>query len=205
MEPEPSAAITACRSAHERLRSTVSGIDDQTARRSSRLPGWSVGHVLTHLARNADGHVRRLEGALRGQEMARYPGGPDQRDTDIEDGAGRPARELSRDVADSARRLEETWSRSEAAGWPSADLLAADHWPTSASPLRRLREVEVHHVDLGLGYRAANWPEDYVRWELPTALEGLPQRLSRPTDSRRLLAWLIGRSPWPEGLELDPW
>lgn len=116
MDTAPSAAIAACRAAHQRLLVTVSGVDDETVRRPSRLPAWSVGHVLTHLARNADGHVLRLEGALRGEEVARYPGGPEQRDRDIEQGAGRPATELIADVADSAKRLEVTWDRSERAG-----------------------------------------------------------------------------------------
>ena len=26
----------------------------------------------------------------------------------------------------------------------------------------RLREVEIHHADLGLGYTAADWPTDFV-------------------------------------------
>lgn len=42
-------------------------------------------------------------------------------------------------------------------------------------------------------------------WELQTSLRHLARRLSGPADSRRLLTWLIGRSGWPEGLELDPW
>lgn len=205
MEMKPNDAIAACSAAHQRLLTTLAGIDDQTARRSSRLPGWSVGHLLTHLARNADGHALRLEGALRGEEVPRYPGGTEQRDRDIDEGAGRPAKDLVQDVADSATRLEETWSRSERAGWPNSRWLAGDSWPTTGSPLRRLREVEVHHVDLGLGYEATDWPDEYVRWELPLSLEGLPERLSGAADSRRLLAWIIGRSQWPEGIELRPW
>jgi len=201
----PDEAIAWCQAAHVRLLATASTIDDSIARQPSRLPGWTVGHVLTHLARSADGHVRRLEGALRGEEVARYPGGPEQRSQEIEAGAGRPAETLIHDLVDSARRLEDTWTRCQAAGWPNADLLAGDRFPTDESPLRRLREVEVHHVDLGLGYEASDWPEEYVRWELPKALAGLPPRLSDPRDSRRLLAWLIGRSPRPEGLELGPW
>ena len=198
-------AIVACRAAHERLLATASGVDDETARRPSKLPGWSVGHVLTHLARNAEGHVGRLEGALRGEGVARYPGGDEQRDADIERGAGRSAAELSADMATWSHRLEATWGRCEEAGWPHADLLAGDEWPTPASPLRRLREVEVHHVDLGLGYAIGAWPDDYVSWELATTLERLPDRLSRPNDPRRLLAWPIGRAPQPDGLELGPW
>lgn len=203
--PRPSTAIADCRAAHERLLSTVSDVDDDTARQPSRLPGWSVAHVLTHLARNADGHVRRLEGALRGQDVARYPGGSAERDREISDGATRPARDLVSDLVDSARRLESTWSRSEQAGWPNRHLLAADQWPTSDSPHRRLREVEVHHVDLGLGYDADDWPDEYVDWELPLVLDGVPGRLSGGTDARRLLAWLIGRSDSPDELDLSPW
>jgi maleylpyruvate isomerase len=202
---EPEAAIGVCRAAHQRLLATAAGIDDRTVRRPSRLPGWSVGHVLSHLARNADGHVRRLEGALRAEEVARYPGGNVEREREIEEGASRTAAELLADLTTSAKRLEDTWDRSREAGWPNAGLLASDTWPTSASPLRRLREVEVHHVDLGLGYEASDWPEDYVRWDLPLMLEGLPDRLSGADDARRLLASLFGRAPWPERLELGSW
>jgi maleylpyruvate isomerase len=105
----------------------------------------------------------------------------------------------------SVQRLEDVWSRSAIAGWPNRHLLADDQWPTDASPLRRLREVEVHHVDLGLGYTHEDWPEEYVRWELPLALERLPQRLRGPADRRRFLAWLIGRADQLGDLELDPW
>lgn len=89
-----SSVIAACRAAHERLLATVSDVDDEIARRPSRLPGWSVGHVLTHLARNAEGMVGRLDGALRGEEVALYPGGRDQRNADIASGAGRAAAAL---------------------------------------------------------------------------------------------------------------
>jgi maleylpyruvate isomerase len=205
VQEEPDAAVAVCQAAHRRLLSTAARIDDRTVRQPSRLPRWSVGHVLSHLARNADGHVRRLEGALRAEEVARYPGGNVQRDREIEEGASRPAAELFADLTTSAKRLEDTWDRSQQAGWPNAGLLASDSWPTSASPLRRLREVEVHHVDLGLGYEASDWPEDYVHWDLPLMLEGLPDRLSGTDDARQLLAWLFGRAAWPERLELGSW
>jgi len=199
----PTADIAACQAAHSRLLATASRLDDAALRQPSRLPKWSVGHVLTHLARNAEGHVRRLEGALRGEEVARYPGGSEQRNAEIEQGAGRPAAEVLADLGDSCRRLEEVWDRSQQAGWPTPEMLA-DEWPT-ASPQRRLLEVEVHHVDLGLGYEATDWPDDFVARELARALQQLPERLTHTTDAPRLLAWLMGRSPWPADLELAPW
>jgi maleylpyruvate isomerase len=202
---EAAAGIDLCRAAHRRVIETVNGLDDHTARRPSLLPGWSVGHVLTHLARNADGHARRLEGALRGDEVPRYPGGPAERDSDIEAGAGRPARDLAADVAASAGRLEGVWARSAQAGWPSRELMAQDTWRPPESPWRRLREVEVHHADLGLDYRPEDWPEEYLRWELPRVLERVPGRISDPGDARRFLAWLIGRRGDPGAFELEPW
>ncbi len=198
------AAIEACRAAHQRVIATASGIDDDTVRRPSSLPGWTVGYVLTHLARNADGHTHRLEGALRGEDVPRYLGGMPARDRDIELGAGRPAGELAADVADSARRLEDVWARLADAGWPNDHFLGDDKFPPSGSPLRRLREVEVHHVDLGLGYTPADWPDLYLEWELPKVLQRLPDRLA-PADRRQLLGALIGRADWPKELELGEW
>ncbi len=194
-----------CKAAHQRLLRTVAGIDDDVVRQPSGLPGWSVGHVLTHLARNADGHTRRLDAALHGEEVPRYPGGFEQRDGEIDSGASRPAAEIVSDVRESSVRLEETWDRSTAAGWPNAELLAGDHFPTSGSPLRRLREVEMHHVDLRLGYGIESWPDDYVAWELPETLKRLPQRIRTTAAAKALLAWLTGRGGVPRELDLDPW
>ena len=56
MEPRRAGVIV--RLAHQRLIGTGSGLDDAQIRRASLLPEWSIGHVLTHLARNADGHSR---------------------------------------------------------------------------------------------------------------------------------------------------
>ncbi|MHB1928527.1 MAG: maleylpyruvate isomerase N-terminal domain-containing protein, partial [Acidimicrobiales bacterium] len=91
LDDRPDDAIELCVAAHHRLLGTVGHLGDEHIGAPSRLPHWTVGHVLTHLARNADGHVVRLEGALRGEDVRRYPGGVEQRDADIEAGASRPA------------------------------------------------------------------------------------------------------------------
>lgn len=204
MDPKTKTIVLTCLDSHRRLLQTLAAVDDEAVRQPSRLPGWTVGHVLTHIARNADGHTRRLVGALRGEDLPRYPGGSEQRDAEIAEGAGRPASELIDDVRTSATRLEAVWEQLEEVGWPGADLYADDDFPVSQSPLRRLREVEVHHVDLGLGYEPAEWPDVYVQWELRLALQRLPSRFE-PGDERRFLAWLLNRSPLPDGLELRSW
>ena len=205
LEADPAAAIELCRAAHARLVATVDRITDQVVRSPSRLPGWTVAHVLTHLARNADGHVRRLQGALGGEDVPRYPGGTAQRDGDIDEGARRPALAIVADLSTAQHQLEDVWDRSEGAGWPHAELRGDDQWPTTSSPVRRLREVEVHHVDLGLGYQPSDWPEDYIAWELPVLLATVPARVQRTDDARDLVAWLSGRRPAPAAIELDPW
>jgi maleylpyruvate isomerase len=205
MDIEPHVAIVLCRQSHQRLLATAGLVDNATARQASGLPGWTVGHVLTHLARNAAGHTRRLQGALQGKDVPRYLGGSEQRDREIEEGASRTAEELVRDLEESTQRLEAVWVRSAQAGWPNAQMLGDDHFPTTGSPLRRFREVEVHHADLGLGYEVTDWPDEYVQWDLPSTLVGVPGRLAGEKDAHRLLGWLIGRTSAPEGIELGPW
>src|SRR5579875_4123016 len=107
LDDRPEAATALCVAAHARLLATARRLTDDQARAPSRLPGWTVGHVLTHLARNADGHTLRLEGALRGEEVPRYPGGQAQRNGDIESGAGRPAAEIVEDLRKAQRQLED--------------------------------------------------------------------------------------------------
>jgi uncharacterized protein (TIGR03083 family) len=77
-------AVTGCAGAHQRLLAGLAELTDDDARRPSLLPGWTVGHVLTHLARNADGNVRMLDAANRGEVVAMYEGGMDGRAADIE-------------------------------------------------------------------------------------------------------------------------
>ncbi|MDT4974596.1 MAG: maleylpyruvate isomerase, partial [Pseudonocardiales bacterium] len=74
---------------------------DDEVRAPSLLPGWTRGHVLAHLARNADGISRTLSGALRGERVPRYPGGPAGRAADIEAGSTRGFVELAADVRES--------------------------------------------------------------------------------------------------------
>jgi maleylpyruvate isomerase len=198
---------------HARLRRTLAGLTDAGARRPSLLPGWTVGHVLTHLARNADSHVRMLEGARRGEIADQYPGGNGQRAADIEAGAGRPAAELVADVVGSAGRLEEAWAATpEEARRTGHGRVVSGLWPLADLPFRRWREVEIHHVDLGLTYGIDDWPDAYVDAELDRALPSLDARLPARArvdvaslDRRRLLAWLVGRSDEPDLPALAPW
>jgi maleylpyruvate isomerase len=198
---------------HARLRSTLAGLSPEDARRPSVLPGWTVGHVLTHVARNADSFVRLLDAAARGEVADQYAGGNVQRAADIEAGAGRPPAELVDDVVTSAQRLEAAFAATAEDVWRRGQgRMASGMWPLAELPFRRWREVEIHHVDLALGYGFDDWPDDYVDAELARGLPGLAARLPAGAgvdiaglDRRRLLAWIIGRSDDPALPALTPW
>ena len=195
--------IAGSRGATGRLLATLEVIDDSVATRASLLPGWNVGHVLTHLARNADSFARVLQGAAEGQELAQYPGGAIGREQAIEDGAGRPAAAILDDVRGSAARLDEVWAKLPAVAWDGrGSRIDGAPLPCRLLPASRWREVEVHHADLGLGYSAADWPEDFVSFDLPSALQRLPERIEVPAQRAALLAWVYGRAPQPVDLQL---
>jgi maleylpyruvate isomerase len=189
--------IAGCARSHRRLWATIEHLDDGTARQRSRLPGWTIGHVLTHIARNADSHVRMLTGALRGEHLEQYAGGMGQRARDIEDGADRPARELVEDVRQSAAALESTWAVMSQSAWESYGMGSGRPWPTRHMPAQRWREVEVHHADLGLAYGPDDWPDDWVSEEFAQLAQG--------PNGRPLLAWVMGRAGVPDVSDLRPW
>ena len=200
--PEALAAdLAALQESTDRLHETLASLDDEQARRPSLLPGWSVGHVLTHLARNADGMVHLVDWALTGVPAPMYPSA-DARSADIEAGAGRSAEALTEDVRGSAQRLAARLDRLSEAPAEALDRLllfgpprldADPDTPAHALPYARWREVEIHHVDLGLGYGPADWPADFVERTLifVHARAGAVDAVGEPAD---VLAWRLGRA-----------
>jgi maleylpyruvate isomerase len=104
--------------ATSRLLQTAAVISEEQARQQSLLPGWTRGHVLTHIARNADGLRNLLIWARTGVETPQYASFQARND-EIEAGAGRPAAELAADVAASAAAFA-----AEAAALADPDWLA---------------------------------------------------------------------------------
>src|SRR5215469_10907773 len=89
-----------------RLLQTTARLSDAQARAPSLLPGWSRGHVLTHVARNADGLGNLLTWARTGVKTPQYPSLA-AREAEIEAGADRPVDELTEDLAASAAVFSE--------------------------------------------------------------------------------------------------
>ncbi len=195
--------VAGCADSHQRLLAMLDALTDSQARQASLLPGWTVGHVLTHVARNAESHVRMLEGAGRGEVLTQYAGGAESRNADIELGAGRSAADLVGDVRVTIYQLESVWARTTAQGWQGRGLSLMGELPMTDLVFRRWRETEIHRFDLGLGYAFADWPADYVRVDLarmtsqwasrkPMGLTNLPAAALALSPHDRL-AWLWGR------------
>jgi maleylpyruvate isomerase len=188
----PTDWIAGCVTAHAALLGDLDGLTDAQAGQPSRLPDWTVGHVLTHLARNADSVVYRLEGAAAGEQRDQYPGGLEQRGSDIAAGAGRAAAALVEDVRHSAAAVERVMADLPAHAWDAPSRTARGVVePSRDAVFSRWREVVVHHGDLGLG--PVPLPPDLVETWLARELPALTAR----ADQAELLAWLIGRGPAP--------
>jgi len=130
---------------------TAQALDD--VRAPSLCAGWTRGHVLTHLARNADGLSALVRSAVDGTGETMYTG-PQARDADIEAGADRSGPELVADVERTAAALAEQLPRLG----PDQAELRLERTPGlfvvkgKNIPFMRLREVVFHHVDLAAGF-----------------------------------------------------
>ena len=186
--------IEGCRASHARLAARIEGLTDEVVREPSLLPAWSVGHVLTHLARNAEAMVHRIEATTRGEVIDQYVGGAEGRASEIESGAGRPANVLINDVITWSQRLDATFVSLPDDSWnrPVRSLRGYEH-PVARLPFHRWWEVEVHLVDLAIGHTPADWPQELVDRALPRLVAGLANR----ADPRSLMAWTLGRGPAP--------
>ena len=138
-----------------RLEATTERLDDVAA--PSLCEGWSRGHVLTHLARNAEGIAALVRAAVDDSGETMYASA-EARDADIDAGAGRPVEEQARDVRDTAaavgselRRLRPEHGETRLERVPGVRFIPARHLP-----FMRLREVVYHHVDLDAGFGFAD-------------------------------------------------
>ncbi|MFD6036913.1 maleylpyruvate isomerase family mycothiol-dependent enzyme [Streptomyces griseoincarnatus] len=199
--------------AHRTLERLVAGLSDQQVAEASALPGWSRGHVLAHLTDNARMFARLARHALRGELVAGYDGGVDERNAIIEATAGRSAAEHRAQLAAHTAGLEASWACATDMDWSrpvtfrNADL--------AATVFARWREAWIHMVDLQLGVRPDDWPEDLAAHAIDFLFSRLPagthvraEDVGRQWSGgdgppvtmvtggvRDLAAWLAGRTP----------
>ncbi|MFT9479300.1 maleylpyruvate isomerase family mycothiol-dependent enzyme [Streptomyces sp. 11-1-2] len=156
----------AVQEATDRLLTAVAALDDASLVNPSQLPGWTRGHVLAHLARNADALVNLVTWARTGQETPMYADAQ-TRDAEIRRDAARPLAVHLDDLRTSATRFDAAATALPPERLPyEVTLRGGVREPAGGLPLRRLAEVELHHVDLGIGYTVADLPATFVESQL---------------------------------------
>ena len=180
--------LASVQEATERLLTAAAALDDASAAEPSRLPDWSRNHVLAHVARNADALVNVLEGRPMYATAS-------VRDADIERDAPRPLDVQLADVRESAAGFQAVgavpadWSR-------RVELRNGVVDTASRIPFRRWVEVELHHVDMGIGYELEDLPEEFTEREIGFLAERFTGNPDVPsthlTDGTH--AWSTGRS-----------
>lgn len=206
--------------ATQRLLGDTITVSEPDWRAPSRLPGWSRGHVATHVARQADGIVRLVQWARTGQRLDMYAS-PAQREGEIAAGAGRSGLELQIDLDSSAEHLTAAFETLDEAGrWDAVvQLRGGTEVPARLLPLARLTEVVLHHVDLDVGLDMAEIDEQTAEWLLEWSAFRLRTRDEFPRlrlrsrsgfrltagssgtarevtgGTAQLLGWLTGRTP----------
>jgi maleylpyruvate isomerase len=163
MAADLSTRIDGVNTSTQALEHSIAALTDNQAREPSLLPGWTRGHVLAHIARNADAMINLVRWAKTGVPHPMYPS-REERNAVIEAQSGRPIAELRADVHDSAERFRVALGEMEGADWETELVFGAHerHVTAAAIPFLRRSEVEIHHIDLDVDYTLAHWPEDFV-------------------------------------------
>ncbi|CAM3778189.1 maleylpyruvate isomerase family mycothiol-dependent enzyme [Nocardioides zeicaulis] len=173
------------RAADHALVRTVDGLDTAAYAEPSLLPGWTRAHVLAHLALNAEALAGALHGAHVGRPQPMYAS-QEARDGDIDELAARDPAELRERLMAGTATFEQALAAMGDGDWagtfertPGGRVVQA-----AAVPLMRLREVEIHHADLGAGHTHAAWSAEFcaVLLDSLTAVEHPTPLTVRPTD-----------------------
>lgn len=195
--------------ASARLLDMVRTLDDNALAGPSLCPGWTRGHVVTHLARNADACVNLLTWARTGVPTPGYASAA-AREAGIQTGAGRPHDKQLADLISAVDRLHTMIDETPAEAWSAMVAFPSGTEVLAARIVwSRICEVELHHVDLDAGYGPADWPlafsqrllHDPATPRAATLVDPSGTHLMTVEDApvvtgpvHLLAAWLSGRS-----------
>ncbi|WP_406831009.1 maleylpyruvate isomerase family mycothiol-dependent enzyme [Pedococcus sp. KACC 23699] len=192
MTPDTDRSLLAAHT--QRLLETAAALDDVSA--PSLCEGWTRGHVLTHVARNAEAIGRLASWAVTGERQEMYPGGSESRDAEIEAGAGRDAAEQLADLTATAQGLTPAL---EALDGPLAaervEMRGGYEVAAQRLPFLRLREVVYHHVDLDAGFTFDDVEPELLRQFVGDAVDRLALGSRPPAMTLRATegdTWTVG-------------
>ncbi len=175
---------------------------EQWASAPSVLPGWTRAHVVAHLAGNARGMVNLTLWAASGTPTPMYPS-TEERASEIERLARFGWADLRAELAAASTALTEALGRLTE---PVAErhLRLGSGAPVNVCDLAsaRIREIEIHRVDLADDYRASDWSPQFTLRTLGQAVpfflakRDVPIATLRSVDSGN--CWTVGKSDSPQ-------
>jgi uncharacterized protein (TIGR03083 family) len=213
-----------CAQRTARLVAVLRQLDRNAFFAPSRLPEWDRLTIVCHLRYGVTALLRMTSDALAGRETSYYPAGrATQRPMTLAPLLGERPDDVVNGLADAADRLDGLWSSLEPDAWATPVTEPADNTDLGTIPLARLAlarltEVDVHGVDLDVGF--PDWSDTLIDFAPPVRLGWLSTRRTNHRDFDRSLQgqWLLvaGNFRWivavdgdrvsssPAGPEIDP-
>ena len=178
------------------LLAVVDKLGDDEFATLSALPGWTRGHVLAHVARNAEALTRLANWARTGAETPMYAD-REQRSAEIERSVAFPPSTLREDLLRTAALLDDALAVLTTEQWQAEVRSALGRAiPAAEVPWMRIREVWLHAVDLGSDTTMDDLPSGVVDLLLDdvtaalSAKDGCPALDLVATDRER--SWHLG-------------
>jgi maleylpyruvate isomerase len=186
--------------AGRRLSRTVDGLAPDDWAAPSLLPDWTRAHVVAHLALNGEALGDVLRGVTEDEPVPMYQSA-ERRDLDIAELADAEHSELRDRLLASLTTFVEAAEAVPPEAWAGRfdRTPGGPQLPLEAVPLMRLRELEIHHADLGAGYG----PDDWTTWFAELVVSTMVKRLDPDAGFR--VAPLDGSHTWDVGpVDEDP-
>jgi maleylpyruvate isomerase len=147
--------------ATELLLRTVDGLSDRELEQPSGLTGWSRRHLLAHLACNAEALGRLAYWARTGVKTPMFASW-EQRNADIEARSHETPARLREQPPRTAEGLAEDFADLPDHAWSTQVALPTGNTvPASELPWMRVREVNIHTIDLKAGITFADLSEQF--------------------------------------------
>jgi maleylpyruvate isomerase len=211
MTSEREQALGLLEHASVRVVRTVDGFQDDEWSLPSLLPGWTRAHVVAHLSLNAEAMTRALRGLVadHGDAPRTMYESDEQRAGDIDQLAKADPSEVRDRLMGATTILDEAVSAVPDDRWetrlertPGGRAIRAASFPGM-----RLRELEIHHVDLDAGYTPSDWSPEFAEHLLDAMAKRVnPDRAFevRPLDSARVWVFGPGESEYPVPVVTGP-
>ena len=169
-----------------RLIRTVDALADGGYAEPSALPDWTRAHVLAHLALNAEGLAAALAAIVEGERHPMYAS-QDARNADIADLAAQEPAVVRARLLGAGTELADAIAAipPDEVGTAIERVPGGPTFTVAEVPWMRLREVEIHHVDLAAGYLHTAWSQPFAAHVLDamvTRVRGSVPFTARPTD-----------------------